>query len=71
MRGIGGRSEDGMKEKSEYLFLLFFPCPAIDMLFVNNYLNALPFNPLNVLKMSLWDFDYYSNGNEVNENVKP
>lgn len=65
LRGIGGRSEDGMKEKSGYLFLLFFPCPAIYMLFVNNYLNALPFNPLNVLKVSHWDFDYYSNGNEV------
>lgn len=50
MRGTGGRSEDGMKEKSEYLLLLFFPCPAIEMLLVNNYLNALQFNPLNVLK---------------------
>lgn len=31
MTGMGGRSEDEMKERSEYLFLLLSPCLAPDM----------------------------------------
>ena len=57
MRGVGGRSEDGMKERSEYLFLLFFPCPAIHMLSVNNSSNALQFKSLNAPSVSCWDCD--------------
>lgn len=58
MTDMGARSEDEMKERSEYLFLLFFSSLATDMPPVNNSsFNALQFNPLNVLKVSFWDFD--------------
>lgn len=61
MTGIGGRSEDGMKERSEYLFLFLFPYPATAMPFINNSsFNALQFNPLFYPECSnsiLLDFD--------------